>query len=1178
MGDDESHPLFGIFSTLDVDGDGYLSRDDVTQALATIDMGISVEEIFGKLDPGNTGIIDFDQFIDGASLFTGGPQSEDDEDEDEDDDAHDAADVSENMRSIFRLVDTDGDGVISFAQLGNAVSHVIGRVLSGSELEQLKSAFGDESAEISLEKFTSVMQMFTGVGDDDCDDDYDDDEDTEDGELDEHLRRSQQGMGARKQSRLNFSTEDDEDAASRLRDDDDIQQLMAQSKSIKKQNKDLSYKYELLKRQSMEDSNRMEEMNNAARVLREKLKQETRRADSLRDAQGEAELEVKTLQRTIKTLQEEQTRADEARQKLTHDLSAMRAKEQAARERAAAAANDTSEREEQLERTLRSTQVQLESLQSEADTLRMAVETAYQQIAEMQARLGNAEAELRERDEALRQSHAEQQRLADSMEAMQADLDRRDEQLAARGGAGSPTTSTSTLGMGVDGGSFMEEESSLAGDMSLAGDLSLAMEFDAAEEDANEEQAAEAAAVAEATTAELVAVKEQLEAAEVLAQKQAEDAKAREKKCQALETMVSELKAGAKSAAARADADENTLRRKLDDAERKAHDAEDRVVELEATVASGEEATHIAQRAQRQLEDEKATLEDKVESLRARCTELQAIVDERDVNVANLTEQIEKLTRSLADRDAELTVTHQQLEQALAPEPEPEPEPEAESEPEPEPEHRSPSPADRTSSPPTIDTSASAGGKAAAPPTSPTRIRSQKSMMGNLGGTYHGEIRLKPKAVELVPIPIDGVVTLEWSVSVASDDIVFRVSQEFQDEETGEPRIVVLLTPRQIHRDKGSIDVERAGVVFLEFSNANSTIFHQNRTVTYQVKAKGVTEDFDAPYEPKSTAEIAYQQLQDGLITQAEFDAVMQGEKVFQTDRAQQKRRRKNYMISVEDVAFQQLLEGQINQAEYAEMVRKHREFEAREKKEKRRRIKLLNDMPGFLEKRQSKLGKLMKKHQKTKADNPNDRSLASEIRTQTRVQAERMYKFVGMCSNLADNWEGDYLELKDEPRLKSAICEMSGSDDEIILFSSVVQRVLPDTWTHNLTGNGNRARRALVLTSAALYELATPQSKKILSRVPLTAVGCISLSTHANSVFSLSCPDMHDFLYDTSRRAELVARLMLLYYATTWKNLHIDFMRSISLKMENGQSKHACVLFCLCWPSQCVSRNCHLA
>lgn len=32
----------------------------------------------------------------------------------------------------------------------------------------------------------------------------------------------------------------------------------------------------------------------------------------------------------------------------------------------------------------------------------------------------------------------------------------------------------------------------------------------------------------------------------------------------------------------------------------------------------------------------------------------------------------------------------------------------------------------------------------------------------------------------------------------------------------------------------------------------------------------------------------------------------------------------------------------------------------------------------------------------------------------------------MGMCSNLADNWEGDYLELKDEPRLGAAIREMS--------------------------------------------------------------------------------------------------------------------------------------------------------
>ena len=38
-------------------------------------------------------------------------------------------------------------------------------------------------------------------------------------------------------------------------------------------------------------------------------------------------------------------------------------------------------------------------------------------------------------------------------------------------------------------------------------------------------------------------------------------------------------------------------------------------------------------------------------------------------------------------------------------------------------------------------------------------------------------------------------------------------------------------------------------------------------------------------------------------------------------------------------------------------MIRKHREFESRERKEKRKRLKMLDDMPGFLEKRMAKLG-----------------------------------------------------------------------------------------------------------------------------------------------------------------------------------------------------------------------------
>lgn len=54
-----------------------------------------------------------------------------------------------------------------------------------------------------------------------------------------------------------------------------------------------SYKYELLKRQSLDDTNRIQEAETAARVLREQLKQQTRRADEIRDSRHEVELEVR---------------------------------------------------------------------------------------------------------------------------------------------------------------------------------------------------------------------------------------------------------------------------------------------------------------------------------------------------------------------------------------------------------------------------------------------------------------------------------------------------------------------------------------------------------------------------------------------------------------------------------------------------------------------------------------------------------------------------------------------------------------------------------------------------------------------------------------------------------------------------------------------------------------------
>ena len=46
---------------------------------------------------------------------------------------------------------------------------------------------------------------------------------------------------------------------------------------------------------------------------------------------------------------------------------------------------------------------------------------------------------------------------------------------------------------------------------------------------------------------------------------------------------------------------------------------------------------------------------------------------------------------------------------------------------------------------------------------------------------------LQMKQIERVPIPIDGIVTLQYTVSVAPDDVIFRVSQVRQTQTPNQP-------------------------------------------------------------------------------------------------------------------------------------------------------------------------------------------------------------------------------------------------------------------------------------------------------------------------------------------------------------------------------------------------------
>lgn len=1148
---DVTHPLYSIFQTLDVDNDGYLSRDDVTSALATVGLGLSVEDIFAKLDPQNSGIIDFDQFVDGASLFTGGGENIEDEEDTEEDINQDHG--SESMRSIFSLVDKDQDGFISFDELGHAVSHVIGRVLNRNELQQLKTVFGnDSSLAISMQTFMSVMKQFTDAGNDDIDNSSDDDMDSEEKDnvfmmqpppFATPANRNLNRVRSRSRQMSNFSTDDLSD----LVDEDSFAEVMAESRSIKKKNKDLSYKYELLKRQSMDDTNRIEEGHAKARELREKLKQETRRTNTLRDTQLEGELKIKQLQRKIKTLEEEQERTDAARQKLISELASLRAEDRQLRDKALQAEQVSSKQIDKLEKSVQNGNLKLKAAKNEVNLLAEELDENHKHLSAAKKRIVSIEETLCKREEDIESSKTENMRLELEVASLQTKL--------------SDKGTDSSL-------SNLENDASFTCDSVVGGDISLGLEFEVADlgsgaNDINDEL--------KSLTQERDEVMQTLQ-------------ETQEKLVEALhdaQTGVTKVKE-AESRACKAENElEITIRRmkdseietasKLSVLREEISCQRNNIQALETEAIKREETMHIAKRTEQELEDEAASFKEKVAALQIRCNKLSETVDRQESKLTESTHQNKKLECELADRDAELSMAMEQLD-AQAHEQNNDIEhldgankeslqlpnidlvarhSDSESNDlDDRPKNEYETDQTQTSSQVNVSTESTL---------SLSRIQSNKSMMGNLGGSYHGEIRLKHKQVNTVPIPIDGVVTLTWHVSVAADNIFFRVSQTHFDEASGQECELVLLTPRQVTTDNGIIEVEKAGLVILEFNNANSNIFKPNRVITYEVKASSGIDGLDAPYQPTSTAEIAFQQLQAGVITQDEYNAIMNGEKKFQSDRTAQKRRRKNYVVSVEDVAFQQLLEGLIDQKEYQIMIQKHREFESRGKNEKRRRVKILNDMPGFLARIYTKLAKQVSKNAKAKVKDPNDRSLASEIRTQARVQVEKMYKFVGMCYNLADNWDGDYLELKHEPRLSAAIREANDNgEDELILFSSVVQRVLPDSWHSNILGTGNRARRAIVLTSAALYELASPQSKKILVRVPLTAVGCISLSTHANSVFSLSCPDIFDFVYDTSRRSELVARLMLVYYGITWTNLRIDFMRSITLRMENGQIKHA--------------------
>ena len=133
--------------------------------------------------------------------------------------------------------------------------------------------------------------------------------------------------------------------------------------------------------------------------------------------------------------------------------------------------------------------------------------------------------------------------------------------------------------------------------------------------------------------------------------------------------------------------------------------------------------------------------------------------------------------------------------------------------------------------------------------------------------------------------------------------------------------------------------------------------------------------------------------------------------------------------------------------------------------------------------------------------------------------------------------------------RFKATLQRGGSMPHETVFFSSLVTRVLPQSWY-----SSGRYKRQLVVTEAAVYECSVGLSPKVLQRVELEALGCVSLSRlSVSGTFALMVPGKHDSLFETPRRAEIVSWMLHLYEARTQQALIVNFMQSILLTQENG-------------------------
>ncbi|KJE97253.1 hypothetical protein CAOG_07692 [Capsaspora owczarzaki ATCC 30864] len=167
---------------------------------------------------------------------------------------------------------------------------------------------------------------------------------------------------------------------------------------------------------------------------------------------------------------------------------------------------------------------------------------------------------------------------------------------------------------------------------------------------------------------------------------------------------------------------------------------------------------------------------------------------------------------------------------------------------------------------------------------------------------------------------------------------------------------------------------------------------------------------------------------------------------------------------------------------------------------------------------------------QETNITTPNSTSAAASG-SATGSSADN--KFMGQKerrrSSAVKMFLGDHLSLLSN---QSVLKLMAKNNDKEILFSDVIVKI---NKRHKMQD------RIFLLTEGGVYNI-DPNGYKCKRRIALKEIGSISLSKLPDNFFALQVPSEYDYLLVSSKKTEIVSKLLEAYEKATGKPLSVTF------------------------------------